>query len=119
VIFAVGRCLSCHAPPKAEGADKQLLTGGRPFRSDFGTFYAPNISLDPEQGIGSWSLDQLARAVTKGVSPNGAQYDPAFPYTTCDSAGGEMAGVASNLAQLPASDREAIAAYPKAIPAIK
>lgn len=81
MVFAAGGCASCHAAPEASGEDKLVLAGGLPFASDFGTFYAPNISSDPEHGIGAWDLDQFARAVTKGVSPQGQHYYPAFPYT--------------------------------------
>jgi hypothetical protein len=43
----------------------------------------------------------------------------AFGFTPeFDSAGGEMAAVVTELAHLPQSDLEAIAAYLKAIPAI-
>ena len=48
-----------------------VLAGGLPFPSDFGTFHAPNISPDAEQGIGDWTLPEFARAVTRGVSPEG------------------------------------------------
>ncbi len=81
LVFAAGGCASCHAAPKAEEDAKQVLAGGLAFPSDFGTFYAPNISPDFEHGIGSWSVNQFARAVTQGVSPEGEHYYPAFPYT--------------------------------------
>ncbi len=81
LVFAAGGCVSCHATPGAEGSDKLVLAGGLPFASDFGTFYAPNISADTTHGIGAWSLDSFALALTKGVSPQGSHYYPAFPYT--------------------------------------
>ena len=80
LVFAAGGCVSCHAAPGAEGEEKQVLVGGLAFVSDFGTFYAPNISPDPNVGIGAWSLPGFARAVTRGVSPSGQHYYPAFPY---------------------------------------
>ena len=82
VVFYAGGCASCHSAPKTEGDAKLLLTGGRAFASPFGTFYAPNISSDPEYGIGSWSSLDLANAMIKGVSPEGQHYYPAFPYTS-------------------------------------
>ncbi len=81
-VFYAGGCASCHAAPKAEGEAKLLLTGGREFPSAFGTFYAPNISPNPEFGIGNWSPLDLANAMIKGVSPDGQHYYPAFPYTS-------------------------------------
>ena len=57
-----------------------MLSGGQRFASPFGTFIAPNISTDPTHGIGGWSLADFASAVTRGVSPQGRHYFPAFPY---------------------------------------
>ncbi len=42
----------------------------------------PNISQDPKDGIGAWSLEDLANAMLKGVSPAGEHFYPAFPYTS-------------------------------------
>ena len=40
----------------------------------------PNISPDPETGIGGWSTLDFVNAVLRGVSPGGAHFYPAFPY---------------------------------------
>lgn len=79
-VFWAAGCASCHIAPKAEKSDAPLLTGGQAFPSDFGTFYAPNISTDPTHGIGDWSLDDFATALLHGVSPDKKHYYPAFPY---------------------------------------
>lgn len=81
-IFAAGGCSSCHAAPDAKGEDKLLLAGGHRFETEFGTFVAPNISPDPTAGIGSWTPLEFVNAVSRGVSPGGAHYYPAFPYTS-------------------------------------
>ncbi len=81
-VFWAGGCASCHSAEAAEGDARLVLSGGRRFPSDFGTFLAPNITPDPDQGIGSWSLADFGNAVMRGVSPAGAHYYPAFPYTT-------------------------------------
>lgn len=80
VFYAAG-CASCHSAQDARGDDKLVLSGGRSFPSDFGTFIAPNISSDPVFGIGSWSDLELATAIVKGTSPDGRHYFPVFPYT--------------------------------------
>ncbi|WP_299725587.1 cytochrome c [uncultured Tateyamaria sp.] len=80
LVFAAAGCASCHVAPGAESDGLPVLVGGEPFASDFGTFYSPNISSDASAGIGGWSLDDFARAVTLGVSPDGKHYYPAFPY---------------------------------------
>jgi mono/diheme cytochrome c family protein len=80
-VYLAAGCSSCHAGP-ARDADPLVLSGGREFASDFGTFIAPNISPDPTHGIGGWTQAQFINAVMRGVSPDGAHYYPAFPYTS-------------------------------------
>ena len=46
-LFWAGGCTSCHAAKDAKGDDKLKLGGGVPLKTDFGTFYPPNISPDP------------------------------------------------------------------------
>lgn len=81
-VFTAAGCASCHAAPGASGADKLVLAGGQEFPSPFGTFIAPNISPDAQQGIGDWQMRDLANALLHGVSPEGQHYYPAFPYTS-------------------------------------
>jgi len=78
--FDAAGCSSCHAVPGQP--DRLKLGGGLAIPSPFGTFYAPNISPDPADGIGRWGEAEFVRAVTQGVSPAGAHYFPAFPYTS-------------------------------------
>jgi mono/diheme cytochrome c family protein len=80
IIFNAGGCSSCHAVPKQP--DRTRLGGGLAIPSPFGTFYAPNISQDPTDGIGRWSEADFVNAVMKGLSPEGEHYFPAFPYTS-------------------------------------
>lgn len=80
-VFWAAGCASCHAAPEAEGEDRLVLAGGYRIKSPFGTFVAPNISPSPE-GIGGWSVQDLANALVKGVSPEGQHYYPSLPYTT-------------------------------------
>ena len=79
-MFAVGGCSSCHMVPKQN--DRTRLGGGLALRSPFGTFNVPNISPDPNDGIGRWSEADFVTALTKGTSPEGTHYFPAFPYTS-------------------------------------
>src|SRR3979409_2124127 len=78
--FNAGGCSSCHAVPGQ--SDRTKLGGGLAINSPFGTFYAPNISPDVADGIGGWSETEFVGAVTRGVSPAGSHYFPAFPYTS-------------------------------------
>ena len=79
-MFYAGGCASCHATPNQE--DKTRLGGGSALKTDFGTFYPPNISSDPKDGIGSWSEANFVTAMWKGTSPDGSHYYPVFPYTS-------------------------------------
>ena len=71
-------CIACHTSVDDGG---KPLAGGAGLNTPFGTFYAPNLTTDKEHGIGAWTLEQFARALRKGVSPEGRPYYPAFPYS--------------------------------------
>ncbi|TRC91959.1 c-type cytochrome [Mesorhizobium sp. WSM4310] len=81
-IFYAGGCTSCHAKPGSQGDGRLQLVGGLQLKTPFGTFVPPNISQDPKDGIGAWSVDDLANAMLKGVSPSGEHFYPAFPYAS-------------------------------------
>ncbi|WP_240009627.1 c-type cytochrome [Marinomonas algicola] len=82
-VFNIGGCLSCHASkPTKDGGETIRLAGGKGFPTEFGTFYAPNISPDKITGIGAWSTVEFANAMKHGVSPDNQHYYPAFPYTS-------------------------------------
>ncbi|WP_321342273.1 cytochrome c [Breoghania sp.] len=70
-------CIGCHTNFSSGGAP---LAGGVAFETDFGTFHSPNLTTDPEHGIGNWNKHEFARAVRRGISPEGEPYYPAFPY---------------------------------------
>jgi mono/diheme cytochrome c family protein len=78
-MFDAGGCVSCHATSKDE---RTILGGGLALKSPFGTFYVPNISQNPVDGIGRWSEADFVTAMTKGTSPAGRHYFPSFPYTS-------------------------------------
>jgi mono/diheme cytochrome c family protein len=79
-MFYAGGCAGCHAKPGA--GDPLNLAGGLALASPFGTFHVPNISPDPETGIGGWSTLDLVNAMQRGVSPSDHHLYPAFPYTS-------------------------------------
>jgi mono/diheme cytochrome c family protein len=109
-VFHATGCASCHMAPGAEGAAQLVLAGGQRFPSDFGTFIAPNISSDPDHGIGGWSLLDLANAITRGVSPEGAHYFPALPYGAYNKlALQDVADLHAYLATLPADATPSLA----------
>lgn len=78
LVFLAGQCASCHASPGQP--DRLKLGGGLALSSPYGTFRAPNISPDPKDGIGTWSVSDLGNALVSGVSPDNEHYYPVFPY---------------------------------------
>ncbi|UEM05575.1 cytochrome c [Skermanella rosea] len=77
-IFNAAGCLGCHT----ESKEAPRLAGGRALKTPFGTFYGPNITPDPETGIGGWTDEDFIRALREGRSPDGTAYFPVFPYTS-------------------------------------
>ena len=70
-------CIACHTDIAGGGAP---LAGGAPLETSFGAFHPPNLTTDPEAGIGAWSVEDFAKAVRQGVSPEGEPYFPTFTY---------------------------------------
>ena len=104
-VFTAAGCASCHMAPGAEDEAKLVLAGGQRFPSPFGTFLAPNISMDPEHGIGDWTARDLGNALLHGTSPDGQHYFPAFPYTSyAKMADRDIADLWAYMQTLPASD---------------
>jgi len=80
-MFNVGGCASCHAAPNKDPrkVDRTRLGGGLALPCPFGTFYVPNISPDPTDGIGNWSEADFVTALWDGTAPGGYLLFPAFP----------------------------------------
>ncbi len=77
IVFWVSGCAACHA----KSADEPLkLGGGKELETPFGPITPPNISPDPDDGIGNWSAQAFARAIYDGVNEEGEHLFPAFPY---------------------------------------
>lgn len=99
---ALGHCTECHTPRNPIGGlvlSKWL--GGAPNPS--GTGKVPNIT----PGALQWSNADIAEYLNSGFTP---EYDVA---------GGHMVEVIANTSKLPASDRDAIAAYLKKVAVVE
>ena len=77
-LLRAAGCVACHTDFEHGG---EFLAGGRPIETPFGTFYTPNITGDPDHGIGSWEEHHFVTAMTRGISPDNTHYYPVFPYT--------------------------------------
>lgn len=76
----IARMADCEACHTAKGGAP--WAGGRAFVLPFGAIYSPNITPDPETGIGKWTDAQFLNAVHKGIAPDGSRLYPAFPYAS-------------------------------------
>jgi mono/diheme cytochrome c family protein len=76
-LTVLSDCASCHTVP----GSNRPFAGGRAIETPFGNIAAPNITPDPETGIGSWSDDAFDAALRRGLRRNGSRLYPAMPYT--------------------------------------
>jgi mono/diheme cytochrome c family protein len=74
-LARAGDCIACHT---ARGGEP--FAGGLAMPTPFGTLYTPNITPDPETGIGKWTADDFYRALHDGKSKDGTLLYPAFPF---------------------------------------
>ena len=59
-----------------------LRAGGLTISTTFGSLTTPNITPDPDTGIGHWSDEEFYRAVTDGIGHHGEYLYPAMPFTS-------------------------------------
>jgi mono/diheme cytochrome c family protein len=110
LVESVGHCGECHTARDLFGGldTTRWLAGGPSPESGSGSDgkgKVPNLTPH-ENGLAEWSEKQIARYLRTGFTPD------------YDTVGGAMVKVQENLARLSEGDREAIAAYLKAIPAL-
>ena len=99
LLYNIGGCISCHASE----ADAAVPAGGKPFTTPIGVLYPPNLTPDPETGLGKWSNVDFVNAMQKGLHPDGAHLIPAFPYTSYAHMNVEdVLDIKAYLASLPA-----------------
>src|SRR5215470_16821886 len=74
LVNTVMTCQNCHTPmgPNGPQFDK-ALSGGLRFDEPPFDVTAPNITPDPETGIGKWSDVDIKRALLDGTRPDGVR----------------------------------------------
>jgi len=75
-LARAGDCVSCHTEPGGAA-----YAGGFRMKTPFGDVVAPNITPDAATGIGTWTADDLYRALHNGVGRKIGDLFPAMPYT--------------------------------------
>lgn len=106
-LVRIGGCGDCHTPGYFLGkADTSRYLGGSDvgFRIPPGTFVGPNLTPDDETGLGKWSIDEIATAITKGTRPDGRMLSEVMPW--------------KDFAHLTDADAKAIAVYLKSLPPV-
>ena len=134
-LAQIGACQACHTPPavseQASGSgieqaeertyrsdpdwfayldkDRQMA-GGVPFiiriaSDSHGVVYSRNISPDPVTGIGSWTDDEIVRAIRSGERPDGTNLFLFAPH--------------SFFKNLTHDDAAALAAYLRTLPPVR
>ena len=108
-LVSVIPCTDCHTPGTFLGhPDTARYLGGSDVGFEIpglGVFYGPNLTPDKETGLGNWSKEAIATAITAGKRPDGRMLAPAMPV--------------DSFKHLTREDALAIAAYLKSLPPIK
>jgi len=94
-------CGDCHTPGYFFGKpdENQKLAGSDVgfFMPGLGYYYGRNLTPDKETGLGTWSDDEIAKAIRTGERPDGRMLAPIMPY--------------QNFSKLNDTDLAAIVAY--------
>ncbi len=99
-------CGNCHTPMGPEGPlPGREFAGGTVFDEKPFTAVAPNITPDPETGIGRWTDAQIVTAIREGKRPDGSLIGPPMPI-------GLYRGISD-------ADAAALVAYLRSVPAVK
>ncbi len=107
LAHAVCECFECHSPLQ----DNDLVLpienklGAGDILNDKTRLVAPNITADPETGMGRWTDDQLVRAIRQGIGHDGRRLSVVMPYPT--------------LSILTDEDVRAIVAYLRSLPPVR
>ncbi|RJE79670.1 molybdopterin cofactor-binding domain-containing protein [Paracoccus sp. JM45] len=99
-VFATGNCAGCHTAP-----DGVPNAGGLEMQTPFGTVATTNLTPDPETGLGLWSFSAFERAMRHGISRDGSNLYPVFPYTS--------------FARIDDGDMQALYAYLQTLPPVR
>jgi mono/diheme cytochrome c family protein len=103
-LVDAANCAGCHTDKKHGGAP---FAGGGAVPTPFGDYYSRNITPDREHGIGAWSDANFLEALREGISPSGAPYFSAFPFTSfTNMTDRDILDIKAYLGTLPPSAQE-------------
>ena len=108
-LVTLAGCGDCHTPGHFFGKpDPTRVLGGSDVGFQIpgvGTIVGSNLTPDEATGIGSWTREQIARAIRSGVRPDGRVLAPVMPWAA--------------FSKLSADDTNAIVSYLKQLPPVK
>jgi mono/diheme cytochrome c family protein len=83
-LVDIGGCTDCHTPGHFLGRpDLAKYLGGSDVGFGMpgqGVFVGPNLTPDKETGLGTWTAQQIATAITTGARPDGRLLAPVMPW---------------------------------------
>jgi len=109
-LMSIAPCFHCHTDhdfsnPEYPRIEARKGAGWAFPAPELGSVFAPNITPDRETGIGTWTDDEIARAIQEGVDKNGRALFPIMPYP--------------NFRNLTDEDLASIVVYLRSIPAVR
>ena len=107
-LASFGGCMDCHTPGYFFGKpDMARHLAGSEVGFELpglGVFHGPNLTPDKESGLGTWTNEQIVKAMQEGVRPDGRVLAPIMPWRA--------------FANLTKDDALAIAVYLKSLPPV-
>jgi mono/diheme cytochrome c family protein len=103
-------CFHCHSEhdltvPEYPIVQAKMGAGWELPIPELGRITSPNITPDRDTGIGTWTDDEIARAIQEGVDKNGKALFPVMPYEA--------------FSRLDDEDLASIIVYLRSIPAVR
>ena len=108
-LVSIAGCNDCHTPGYFFGKpDMSRYLGGSDVGFEIpglGVFHGPNLTPDPDTGLGNWTVGQIVTALQAGKRPDGRELAPIMPWRA--------------FANLTKDDATAIAMFLKSLPPVK
>ena len=80
LVNGIGNCGNCHSPQQPDGTlSGPALSGGKALLAPGVIAYPPNLTPDPETGLGGWTEEQIVTALREGHTPTGDVLRPPMP----------------------------------------
>jgi mono/diheme cytochrome c family protein len=106
-LATIAHCFECHTPlgPRGRQFADKYGAGGAEFPGPWGVSVSRNITSSKTKGLGSWTDDEIKRAITQGISKDGSKLKGPMGF--------------QYYATLMPGDLDAIVAYLRTVPAVE